>query len=207
MKSKDKKCKECGESFVPKNSIQKVCSVSCAVKFAQKSESKKEDRDWKVKKKKMLEENKTLSDYQRELQKEINTIVRLIDRGHECISSGRPIAGKADAGHLFSVGSNATIRFHLHNIWLQSVHDNQYKSGNFEGFRKRLIEKFGESYFEYLESLKSLPVLRLSKDDLMQAKVICKEIQKELLQEGFLDDLERLEIRHRFNKRIGIYQL
>jgi hypothetical protein len=41
----------------------------------------------------------------------------------------------------------------------------------------------------------------------MQAKVICKEIQKELLTEGFLDDLERLEIRHRFNKRIGIYQL
>jgi hypothetical protein len=206
MKSKDKKCKECGETFAPKNSIQKVCSVSCAMKFAQKSESKKEDREWKVKKKKMLEENKTLSDYQRELQKEINTIVRLIDRGHECISSKLPIKGIGNAGHLFSVGSNPTIRFHLHNIWLQSVHDNLYKSGNFEGFRKRLIEKFGESYFEYLESLKSLPVLRLSKDDLVQAKTICKQIQKELATEGFLDDVERLEIRSKLNQRIGIYK-
>ena len=41
----------------------------------------------KVKKSQMKENVKTLSDYAKELQKEINTIVRLIDKGSQCISS------------------------------------------------------------------------------------------------------------------------
>lgn len=208
-----KKCKVCGEQFSPSNSIQKVCSINCAIEFAkEKSEKeqvlvqKKEKREWNNRKKELKEKVKTISDYQNDLQKEINKIVRLLDRNHSCISSGRPLKSDINAGHLFSRGAFPSIRFNLHNIWSQSVHDNQYLSGNFNGFRTRLIEKFGASYFEYIESLRAeYPSLKLSKDELVEAKLICKEIIKELEQEGYLTDQERLEYRYKLNKRIGIY--
>ena len=210
---KDKKCKVCDKVFNPNNSIQKVCSVNCAIEFAKKATvkdsltvQKQEKRAWEFRKNEMKEKIKTLSDYQNELQKEINAIVRLLDRGHSCISSGRNNDGKRDSGHCFSRGAFPSIRFNLHNIWSQSVHDNQYLSGNFNGFRTRLIEKFGASYFEYIESLRlEYSSLKLTKDELTQAKLICKEIIKELKEEGFLDDVERLDYRYKLNKRIGIY--
>ena len=211
--AKINKCRACGEVFTPQRIGQKVCSMTCAVKISKEIESKreiqetkKEAKAWKERKKILTEENKSLSDYQKELQKEINTIVRLLDRGHNCISSRRRLGVKYDAGHLYSVGSNPTLRFNLHNIWSQSVHDNQYKSGNFEGYQKGLIRLFGNSYFEYLESLKSLPPLRLTKQEIIEKKAICKEIIKELREMDFLDNNERLEMRYKLNKRIGIYE-
>jgi hypothetical protein len=212
--AKINKCKACGEVFEPQRLGQKVCSMQCAIQISKElenkkelQEKKKEVKEWKVKKKKLIEENKSLSDYQKELQKEINTIVRLLDRGHNCISSDMPLNKGINAGHLFSVGSNPTLRYNLHNIWNQSVHDNLYKSGNFEGYQKGLIRLFGHSYFEYVESLKSLPPLRLTKQEIIEKKAICKEIIKELREMNFLDNSERLEMRYKLNKRIGIYEL
>ena len=87
------------------------------------------------------------------------------------------------------------------------MHDNQYLSGNFNGFRTRLTEKFGASYFEYIESLRAeYPSLKLSKEELVEAKNICKEIIKQLQEEDYLTDEERLEYRYKLNKRIGIYE-
>jgi hypothetical protein len=208
-----KKCKVCGVEFSPSNSIQKVCSVNCAISFAKNKSDKeelvvqkKEKKAWVERKKDIKEKIKTLSDYQNELQKEINKIVRLLDRGHSCISSGRNLGSKFDAGHCFSRGAFPAIRFNLHNIWSQSVHDNQYLSGNFNGFRTRLIEKFGVAYFEYIEGLKlEYLSLKLSKEELVEAKNICKDIIRQLQEEGYLTDQERLEYRYKLNKRIGIY--
>jgi len=77
-----KKCKVCGVEFSPNNSIQKVCSVNCAIQFAKnKTEKeelvieKKERKAWVERKKDMKEKTKTLSYYQNKLQKEINKIV------------------------------------------------------------------------------------------------------------------------------------
>ena len=209
---KDKKCKVCNKLFNATNSIQKVCSINCAIEFAKKATvkdslivQKQEKKAWEFRKNEMKEKTKTLSDYKNELQKEINTIIRLLDRGHNCMSSNRNCL-KFDAGHLFSRGAFPSIRFNLHNIWSQSVHDNQYLSGNFNGFRTNLIEKFGVSYFEYIESLRlQYQDLKLTRNELTEAKLICKEIIKELKEEGFLDDLERLDFRYKLNKRIGIY--
>lgn len=209
-----KKCKVCGVEFSPNNSIQKVCSVNCAIDFAKKKSEqeevkvqKKEKQEWASRKKEMKEKIKTLSDYQNDLQKEINKIVRLLDRKHECISSGNSAGSTGQAGHLFSRGAFPSLRFNLHNIWLQSVHDNLYLSGNFNGFRTRLIEKFGASYFEYIENLRAeYPSLKLSKEELVEAKNICKEIIKQLQDENYLTDEERLEYRYKLNKRVGIYE-
>lgn len=64
MKSKDKKCKECGETFAPQNSIQKVCSVSCAVKLNKNKTIKKvskkretENKIYAILRKKFLQDN------------------------------------------------------------------------------------------------------------------------------------------------------
>ena len=205
---KDKKCKVCSVMFSPQNSLQKVCSINCAMKVSKLKEltiKQPIDKEWVKRKADLKEKVKTLSDYQNELQKEINKIVRLLDRSHNCMSSGRPTS-TPNAGHVFSRGAFPSIRFNLHNIWLQSVHDNVHLSGNFNGFKKGLIDKFGVSYFEYIESLRAeYPVLKLNKDELTEAKALCKEIIKELQEEGYLTDIERLDYRYKLNKRIGIY--
>ena len=209
---KDKKCKVCDKIFTPNNSIQKVCSVNCAIEFAKKETirnfrtvEKQEQRNWKEKKKELKEKIKTISDYKNELQKDINKIVRLLDKGHECISSGRYISANGQAGHCFSRGAFPSIRFNLHNIWLQSVHDNLHLSGNLNGFRTRLIEKFGHGYFDYLESLKGISI-NLTKEEIVECRAICKEIIKELEKSEYLTDEERLNKRYELNKRIGIYE-
>jgi len=80
--AKINKCKNCGAVFEPQRIGQKVCSMVCAINLSKQSEEKKEQKEWKTKKKVLIEESKKLSDYQKELQKEINTIIRLLDRGH-----------------------------------------------------------------------------------------------------------------------------
>ena len=127
---KTKSCKVCKTKFMPLRPLQGVCSVPCSYKYAKELSDKKQERESRKKKKELKEKIKTKSDYERDLQKEINAIVRLIDKGHVCISSGRPITEKqTNAGHLRSVGSNPSIRFHLFNIWAQSIEHNQHKGG------------------------------------------------------------------------------
>jgi ribosomal protein S8 len=48
--------------------------------------------------------------------------------------------------------------------------------------------------------------LKLSKEELVEAKNVCKDIIKQLQDEGYLTDQERLEYRYKLNKRIGIYK-
>lgn len=182
-----------GREYIQKNLIPQ----------AKKEVKKKEKKRLDLMKKKL----ETKSDLEKKLQKEINLIVRLIDKGHKCISSGRNLGKNYDAGHLFSVGSNPTIRFHLFNIFAQSVHDNQWKSGNQLDYVDRLKEVFGKETQEYCLSLKNTPAIQLSKEDIKDKTIIAKRCVKWLkLQDRIFATKERLELRKKLNKELGIYK-
>lgn len=200
---KPKKCKVCKEVFTPLKSLQSVCGYKCAINHAKEVKAKQQ----RAKDKKTRDGLKSNSDYFKELQKEINTIVRLIDKGSQCISSLKPLNDKFDAGHLYSVGSNPALRFHLDNIHAQSVYANQYLSGDQINYINGLSHVYGENYKDYVLNLKSAyKTLKLSQSELKEKITIARQIVKELKSL----DLQyppkiRLELRKKYNERLGIY--
>lgn len=199
-----KKCKVCKEVFTPVKPLQSVCGYKCAINKAKDLEAKKQ----KEKDKKTRESLKTHSDYCKELQKEINTIVRLIDKGSQCISTLKPLNDKFDAGHFYSVGSNPALRFHLDNIHAQSVYANQYLSGDQINYINGLSNVYGTEYKDYVLNLKSTyKELKLSKEELKEKIVVAKQIVKELKEKDlnyFRSD--RIFLRQIYNKRLAIYE-
>lgn len=151
---------------------------------------------------------KTISDYTKELQREINTIVRLIDKDFQCISSGKPLNDKYDAGHFYSCGSNPSLRFNLLNIYAQSVYANQYLSGDQINFINGIEENYGSGLKSIVLRLKQdYPILKLSKEELKEKTIIARSIVKHLkLENKTYNSIERIELRKKFNKVIGIYE-
>lgn len=166
-----------------------------------KKESKKKDAETR---KSLM----TKSDYEKNLQKVINAIARTIDKGTVCISSGRPLALKHDAGHYFSVGSNPSIRFNLFNIYAQSVEQNQNQSGNPIGFLEGLETMYGKDHAEYVRGLKrEYPIIKLSVFELEEATLKAREFLKKIQKEDHINDSKsRLLIRTEANNYIGIYK-
>lgn len=161
----------------------------------------------KQKTKEMKENVKTKSDYEKELQKEINTIVRLIDKDQVCISTLKPLNTKYDAGHFYSVGSTPSLRFNLNNIFAQSVYANQYLSGDQINFINGLSQLYGENYKEYVLNLKSVyKELKLHIYEIKDKIKIAREIVKELKEQNDVYDADtRRFLRNIYNLRIGIY--
>ena len=167
---------------------------------------KKKKEKWNKEKIKLKSELETKSELERKLQKEINLIVRLLDKGHECISSGRELGKSYDAGHLYTTKAQPTIRFHLFNIFAQSVHDNQHKSGNELEYFLRLEEVFSKEFQDFVLTLKQIQPLHLSKDDLREITSNARSIVKWLkLQDRTYTREERIQLRSDFNTRLGIY--
>lgn len=151
---------------------------------------------------------KTLSDYTKELQKEINTIVRLIDKDFKCISTGKPLNEKYDAGHFYSCGSNPSLRFNLLNIYAQSVYANQHLSGDQINFINGINENYGSGLKSIVLRLKKdYPILKLDREQLKQKIQVARSIVKHLkLENKTYNSIERIELRKKYNKMIGIYE-
>ena len=210
-----KKCIICKNRFTPvRSSLEKSCqSDECRTQWAmmviskQKEKQEKDKKQaWTMEKLEMKEKLKTLSDWKNDLQKEINAIIREIDKGHGCIATGSH-QGQQHAGHYISIGANSTLRFHLENIWLQSMHSNSWKGGDTLRYQEGIINLYGKDYLEYLNSLQSLKLLQLSINDIKDKIPIARSILKWLkLQNRKFTIQERLELRAKFNKEIGIYE-
>jgi len=209
------RCKICNTKFEPAYFLQKHCDTDdCKVKWAmqvvsqQKQKIAKEKKDaWTKEKLELKEKLKTLSEWSNDLQKEVNSIVRLIDNNHNCISSHRSLGKSFDAGHLYGRQSNPHIRYHLFNIFAQSVHDNQWKSGNPLDFIEGIEIVFGTETKDYCLSLKGLPDLKLSINEIKEKIPIARGIIKELkLQNRKFTTEERLTLRKKYNQLLGIYE-
>lgn len=199
---KPKKCRECKAEFMPHNSTAVVCGYACAIVQLKKkaiAKAVKEKRDW-------YSENATPEIKKKELQPLINKIARLVDYGQPCIATGS-FEGKQNGGHYISVGSNATIRFNLHNIHVQSEHSNSFKSGDTIRYQDGIVKVYGQDYLDYMNGLKGTPVLKLTKEQINEAIVVCKAIIKELESDLIVrTPRERIELRQKLNERIGFYK-
>ena len=134
-----KKCKNCGKPFQPINTLNRACSLGCAVKLAEKKEGKMILRQAEKQGIKELALSlKTLGDYKKDLQIEVNKIVRLIDQDCTCISCGSG-TGQNHAGHFRAVGGWDNLRFNLHNIFNQCSQCNKNKSANPIRYRENII--------------------------------------------------------------------
>ena len=99
------------------------------------------------------------------IQPRINELIRIIDFGQNCIATNRDY-GQMQAGHYFSTGSNRTLTYHPHNIFLQSAESNNHKGGDDKNYRLGLIETFGIEYTEWIESSRHIEPIKLSRPEL-----------------------------------------
>ena len=210
---KNKKCKVCQSIFTPVQFAQAVCGYKCAMVHSYTLRKQKEQREWRQEKAVLKDKLKTLSQYAKDLQKEVNTIVRLIDKGTQCISTLKPLNDKYDAGHFYSVGSNPALRFNLDNIHAQSVYANQYLSGDQINYLNGLTNIYGPFYQSIVIDLKSkYKIIKLTKEEYKEKIIIAKKIIKEInydrlkFGETIYKRRTRLYLRNEYNKRLGIYK-
>ena len=150
------RCRCCSEKFEQKKFLQKYCDKKeCQIEertqLALKNLEgikKQKKKDLAVRKKELL----TKGDYIKILQQLVNRFVRNRD-GNYCISCDKPIKGKVDAGHLFSVGNYPSVRFDIRNINSQCISCNQFNGGSILEYRENLIKKIGQEQFNELDKL------------------------------------------------------
>ncbi len=212
---KDYKCKVCKNGYKKRSATQSVCSPKCAIVHAKRLEEKRqkeEIRAWNIKKREIKKQIEPIKSPLQRLQRKINTLVRIIDKGHPCISSGR-LNGQMQAGHYWTVGANPNLRFHLINIWAQTSTDNNYKSGNLIGYKEGIINLYGEELFNEIHELReNCNPVHLMKHEI-EAKIsivneLIKKVNKvlETKVDNKFTTIERLDMRRLFNKIIGIYE-
>ena len=143
-----KKCKNCKEYFRPEKPLQHYCLESECVKAWVKSEK---DKQWKKRKRIIKGQIKTTQETLAEAQVAFNAYIRARDFGKECISCGTLLKGKFDAGHFFSQGGHANLRFSEKNTNGQCVKCNRYLHGNLLDYRNGIIKRYGESVLRDLE--------------------------------------------------------
>ena len=141
------KCKICKQPYIKRNSLQKVCSVECAIKLSKEQARKKReklDKQARLESKKRLsalkEENKTKGQLIKETQEAVNRYIRVRDENKECISCGKPLVserlgGGFDAGHYRSRAHLRYLRFYTLNIHGQCKRCNRYLGGNYHEYR------------------------------------------------------------------------
>lgn len=147
-------CKSCKSEYEPIYHNGILVSKLCLKCLSEKGKAK-QNREWKKEKAIIRETIKSKSDYMRELQRTFNKYIRLRDKGKPCISCGRPLRAKYDAGHCYSVGAYPNLRFNEDNVHGQCVACNQHKHGNVSEYMINLPKRIGyERYGALLDKRK-----------------------------------------------------
>lgn len=174
MRTKEKKCKQCGNKFSPRNSFQKTCSVECAIEDGKK-ESKKV---WNKEKKVRLEALMTASEWRNVLQKVFNTYIRERDKGKPCISCDRPVVN-GHASHFWSVGSYPNLRFDEMNCHKSCNFCNLHLHGNLIEYALRLPKRIGQEEFDKLNERRN-GKLKLTIPEIKELIEVYKQKTKDL---------------------------
>jgi len=207
------RCKECNSKFVPKYFNQKFCvendeCLKAMSNYAKEQEYKRLKKDFLPRKKIMDIETNPVK-YKKILQDEINKLARMIDNSFslKCIDCGKDYGQQQDGGHFKSVGSNASLRFNLHNIHSQKSDCNQNGLG---GGRERqyyqgLIDRYGVEYAEMvdLQLQQKYKYIGLKSNEIPEKTKIVRSIIKNFETYRFESPYMAREM---FNKLIGIYR-
>lgn len=171
-----RKCKVCGEYFVPKFHdirIRWCCPEHGTilameerekekVKAAAKriKEQKEAEKAGRKRRKAKRESLKSKSEWDKEAQSAFNRYIRVRDEGKPCVSCGNPLLGKSnyltgsaiDASHYRSRGAASHLKFNVFNVHSACTRCNRQLSGNAVEYRIRLIERIGQERVDRLES-------------------------------------------------------
>lgn len=203
-------CKICKSKFIPKYStLQKYCSnIDCKVAWAIQETKKIKDKEEKNKKIAWNKEKEKIrinvANWKNLLQDDINKIARLIDSGLLCLARNK--AGQIHGGHIFSRGSNSTIRFNLHNIHRQNAQSNHFQ--NDDGLlREGLINEYGQEYMDFISELRRTPSLCYKNKDYHEFTLKARKIVSDLEKLNLTYSLEnRILLRNKINLSLGIYE-
>ena len=173
MKPRQKKCDICGEIIQNRRStLQVVCSPKCAAELAKKKEAARRSKETRRMKRELM----THSDWLNLLQKVFNSYIRKRDQNKPCISCGKPIKGKADAGHFFSVGAHPELRFDEDNVFRQCVPCNRHLHGNLIEYAERLPLRIGIESFEALKARRG----QVSKPSIPEIQELIKHYKQKI---------------------------
>lgn len=171
MMGKPRKCRECKKPIEnPRNSMQVACSMRCAQALAAKKQAAKR----KAETRKMKEELMTHSEWLKMLQVAFNTYIRKRDQHKGCISCGKPLTSKFDAGHFYSVGAHPELRFDEDNCFGQCVTCNQHKHGNLLEYAECLPQRIGIDRVEALKARRG----QINKLSVLEIKEKIKEYRQ-----------------------------
>lgn len=162
---------------------------------------KKVQKDQRAKE---LERKRENIDYKSKLQDKVNTIVRLIDIGQPCLAKNVH-ANQIQAGHVYSRGAHPAIKYNLHNIHRQSAQSNHWQADD-QLMIEGLVREYGKEYADFVGELRQTETLKFTNYEYQQFyKTACK-IEKKLRQSGrVFNKYERIEMRNRVNRMLGIY--
>ena len=169
-----KNCKDCNEPFEPKqkyNSTIKTNRCDVCLKTAQALKNLASIK--KEKKAKQKEDLLTLQDYLKLAQAVFNKWIRQRDQGLNCISCDKPCK-KENAGHYFSSGAHANVRFDENNVHLQCEYCNTFLHGNLIEYGVNLEKKIGKDEFTILRE-KAYLTKKFTKDELKELLLKYKE--------------------------------
>lgn len=157
-----KKCKNCQEKFEPRfSTLEKYCwNTQCkTIEALQKLEQikKTESKIEKARLNKLKSSLVTSSELKKKVQIVFNTFIRQRDQNKPCISCGRQLVGKFDAGHFYSVGNYPALRYHELNCHGQCVECNHHKGGNIHEYKIGLIQRIGEDKVNELTQMRNTP--------------------------------------------------
>jgi NinG protein len=176
MKIRFRFCKVCESPYEvnPNKLFIGWCSIDCGYKYQKILREKKAAKEWRDEKKVLKEKLKTHKDYLNDLQIVFNTFIRMRDKDKLCICCDKPLIGKFDAGHYFSVGGNPALRFNEDNVHAQRVHCNRDKHGNLIEYGIMLPFRIGHERFKELEQLRNTP-LKLSIPEIKELIIFYKQ--------------------------------
>lgn len=158
----------------------------------------------KEEKKREAEQKDKYTDWAKKLVVKCQEIARLIDVGQPCLAKGNH-ASQMHGGHVFSRGSNPSMKFNLHNIHRQGAQSNHFQ--NDDGLlREGLIREYGQGYFNFISSMRRIPALKLSNLEYKEKYRIACKLANKYRKEGktFTKD-QRIWERHQVNAALGIY--
>jgi len=151
---KARKCKCCPEKFIPRNSLQTVCSPKCAIQLANQLSERKQKRLEKEQRaawNKRKADVKPLSHWINTTQRAFNDYIRARD-GDICISCGSTTAVSYHAGHYRTSAAASQLRFNEDNVHSQCAACNVHHSGAIGPYRINLTTKIGLQRVLALES-------------------------------------------------------
>lgn len=160
----------------------------------------------KIEKAKFVKMKIEVTDFSKKLQDKVQLIARLIDKGLPCLAT-ELYPNQMHGGHVYSKGSNQSMRYNLHNIHRQSAQSNHFHNDDIK-MQEGLVREYGEGYLDFLKSCKQTPPLKFMKPDYEGFYRKACGLANDLIKlDATYTAEERIKERNRINIKIGIYRL